>query len=79
MAGAAAVARLLRNALGALPENGGHPGPRFRLSEDGTELMIEVADNDGAEQYLIDRAFDPSGNDHGGRPPTGLTYTKAVV
>ena len=75
-----AVAELLRNALEALPENGGHLGLRSRLSEDGTELLIEVADDGaGAEQSLIDRAFDPSGYDDGGRPRTGLTLTKAVV
>ncbi len=28
---------------------------------------------------MIDRAFDPSGYDDGGRPRTGLTLTKAVI
>lgn len=76
-----AVAELLRNALDALPESGGHLGLRSRLSEDGTELLIEVADDgDGAEQSLIDRAFEPGAyDDEGGRPRTGLTLTKAVV
>lgn len=75
-----AVAELLRNALEALPENGGHLGLRSRLSEDGTELLIEVADDGaGAEQSIIDRAFDPTAYDDGGRPRTGLTLTKAVV
>ncbi len=75
-----AIAELLRNALEALPENGGHLGLRSRLSEDGTELLIEVADDGaGADQSLIDRAFDPTSYDDGGRPRTGLTLTKAVV
>lgn len=75
-----AIAELLRNALEALPESGGHLGLRSRLSEDGTELLIEVADDGaGAEQSLIDRAFDPTSYDDGGRPRTGLTLTKAVV
>jgi two-component system OmpR family sensor kinase len=76
-----AVAELLRNALDALPESGGHLGLRSRLSEDGTELLIEVADDGaGAEQSLIDRAFEPGAyGDDGGRPRTGLTLTKAVV
>jgi len=75
-----AVAELLRNALEALPESGGHLGLRSRLSEDGTELLIEVADDGaGAEQSLIDRAFDPTSYDDGGRPRTGLTLTKAVI
>ena len=75
-----AVAELLRNALEALPENGGHLGLRSRLSEDGTELLIEVADDGaGAEQSLIDRAFDPDSYDDDHRPRTGLTLTKAVI
>jgi len=78
-----AVSELLRNALDALPESGGHLGLRSRLSEDGTELLIEVADDGaGAEQSLIDRAFEPGAyddDDEGGRPQTGLTLTKAVV
>ena len=75
-----AIAELLRNALEALPENGGHLGLRSRLSEDGTELLIEVADDGaGADQSLIDSAFDPTGSGDGGRPRTGLTLTKAVV
>ena len=75
-----AVAELLRNALEALPENGGHLGLRSRLSEDETELLIEVADDGaGAEQSIIDRAFDPEAYDDGGRPRTGLTLTRAVV
>ena len=75
-----AVAELLRNALDALPGSGGHLGLRSRLSEDGTELLIEVADDGaGAEQSLIDRAFEPGAHDDGGRPRTGLTLTKAVV
>jgi signal transduction histidine kinase len=54
-----AVGELLRNVLAALPESGGRLGLRARLSEDGTELLIEVADDGtGAEQSLIDEAFD---------------------
>ena len=75
-----AVAELLRNALEALPETGGHLGLRTRLSEDRTELLIEVADDGaGAEQSLIDSAFEPDADDDGGRPRTGLTLTKAVI
>lgn len=75
-----AIAELLRNALEALPESGGHLGLRSRLSEDGTELLIEVADDGaGADQSLIDRAFEPDAYDDDGRPRTGLTLTKAVI
>lgn len=56
-----AVGDLLRNALAALPEYGGRLGLRSRLSEDGTDLLIEVADEGGgAEQSLIDEAFAPT-------------------
>ena len=51
-----AVGELLRNALAALPEYGGRLGLRSRLSEDGTDLLIEVADESGgAEQSLSTR------------------------
>ena len=74
-----AVGELLRNALAALPETGGRLGLRSRLSEDGTELLIEVADDGaGAEQSLIDEAFDP-GDASFGRPRVGLALTKAIV
>ena len=75
-----ALAELLRNALDALPERGGHLGLRSRLSRDGTELLIEVADDGaGAEQSLIDAAFDLAGDGEEGQPHTGLTLTKAIV
>ncbi|MBA2783096.1 MAG: HAMP domain-containing protein [Rubrobacteraceae bacterium] len=75
-----ALAELLRNALDALPERGGHLGLRSRLSEDGAELLIEVDDDGaGAEQSLIDAAFDLAGDGEEGQPHTGLTLTKAIV
>ncbi len=40
-----AVGELLRNALSALPEAGRRLGLRSRISEDGTVLLIEVADD----------------------------------
>ncbi len=53
-------------------------GLRSRVSEDGTELSIEVADDGvGAEQSLIDEAFDPLESDE--EPHVGLALTKAVV
>lgn len=74
-----AVGELLSNALSALPETGGQLGLRSRLSEDGTELLIEVADDGaGAEQSLIDEAFERA-KDFEDRPRVGLTLTKAVV
>lgn len=75
-----AVGELLRNALAALPESGGRLGLRSYLSEDGTELLIEVADEGkGAEQSLIDGAFDPSEPAEDERDRVGLTLTKAIV
>ena len=74
-----ALGELLRNALDALPEHGGHLGLRSRVSEDGTELLIEVADDGaGAEQALIDEAFEPTDGPED-RPRVGLALTKAVI
>ncbi len=75
-----AVGELLRNALSALPEAGGRLGLRSRISEDGTVLLIEVADDgEGAEQSLIDEAFDPGTEDSNGKPRVGLALTRAIV
>ena len=75
-----AVGELLSNALSALPETGGRLGLRSRISEDGTVLLIEVADDgEGAEQSLIDEAFDPGTEDSDGRPRVGLALTRAIV
>lgn len=74
-----AVGELLRNALAALPEYGGWLGLRSRLSKDGTDLLVEVADEGGAaEQSLIDEAFDPT-MDSDDQPRVGLTLTRAIV
>lgn len=74
-----AVRELLRNALAALPEYGGRLGLRSRLSEDGTDLLIEVADEGGgAKQSLIDEAFDPI-TDSDDQPRVGLALTRAIV
>ena len=75
-----AVGELLGNALEALPEAGGRIGLRCRLSGNGTELLIEVADDGvGAEQSLIDESFEPGspGEDDGLR--VGLALTRAIV
>ena len=75
-----AVGELLNNALSALPEAGGRLGLRSRVSEDGTNLLIEVADDgEGADQSLIDEAFEPGSDDSNGRPRVGLALTKAIV
>lgn len=72
-----ALGELMSNALAALPEHGGRLGLRSRLSEDGTELLIEVADDGaGAEQSLIDEAFDLPGT---AQTRVGLALTKAVI
>jgi two-component system, OmpR family, sensor kinase len=75
-----ALAELVRNALAALPERGGHVGLRARVSPDEPELLIEVADDGaGAEQSLIDEAFDPTSIEEDEELRTGLTLTNAVV
>jgi two-component system OmpR family sensor kinase len=75
-----ALGELVRNALAAIPESGGRLGLRTSITADGTQLLIEVADNGtGAEQPLINRAF--SMREIGGnqRPGVGLKLTKAIV
>lgn len=75
-----ALAELVRNALAALPERGGHVGLRARVSPDEPELLIEVADDGaGAEQSLIDEAFDPTSIEEDEELRTGLTLTNAIV
>lgn len=76
-----ALSELVRNALAALPEDGGgRLGLRSRVSEGGTELVLEVADDGtGADQSIIDEAFDPDRSSAEGRPRTGLTLTNAIV
>ncbi|MDP9456596.1 MAG: ATP-binding protein [Actinomycetota bacterium] len=74
------VGELLQNALSALPEAGGRLGLRSRVSEDGMDLLIEVADDgEGVEQSLINEAFDPGSENVDGRPRVGLALTKAIV
>lgn len=52
---------------------------RARLFENGTELLIEVADDGaGTEQSLMDEAFDPR-DVPAERTRVGLALTKAIV
>lgn len=75
-----ALSELVRNALAALPERGGHLGLRSRVSGDGPDLFIEVADDGaGAEQSLIEAAFDPQNVGEDEQLHTGLILTKATV
>lgn len=74
-----ALGELVRNALAALPERGGRLGLRASLTAEGTELLIEVADNgSGAETLLVERALTTVATG-GERIRVGLTLTKAVV
>lgn len=73
-----ALCELVRNALHALPERGGRVGLRART--EGGELLLEVADDGaGADQGLIDAAFDPEDPGADGRPRTGLALTGAII
>lgn len=76
-----ALSELVRNALAALPEEGGgRLGLRSRISESGEELVLEVADDGvGADQSIIEESFDPTNSGEEGRPRTGLTLTKAIA
>jgi two-component system OmpR family sensor kinase len=71
------LSEMIRNSLDALPERGGKIGLRARISRSGDDLLLEVADDgSGAEQSLIDRAFDRS---EGAGQYSGLTLVRAVV
>jgi two-component system, OmpR family, sensor kinase len=75
-----ALGELIRNALNALPEEGGRLGVRTTVSEDGTELKIEVADNGkGIKQPLIEQAFTPLTSEDGKTAGVGLALTKAII
>lgn len=75
-----ALGELVRNALAALPEQGGRIGIRASLSSDRTELIVEVADDGkGTEPILINQAFELRNIRRDQRPNTGLKLTKAIV
>jgi two-component system, OmpR family, sensor kinase len=73
-----ALGELVRNALKALPEQGGTLGLRARIADDPPVLLLEVADDGrGAEQPLINRAFDDDADDR--VPGVGLRLTREIV
>jgi signal transduction histidine kinase len=75
-----ALGEIVRNALAALPERGARLGVRSSINADGTELLIEVADNGtGIEQPLINRAFSTFESTPDNRSGVGLKLTKAIV
>ncbi|TFI50850.1 HAMP domain-containing histidine kinase [Mastigocladus laminosus UU774] len=75
-----ALDELIRNALNALPEEGGRLGMRTTVSEDGTELKLEVGDNGkGIKQRLIEQAFTPLTSENGKTAGVGLALTKAII
>jgi two-component system, OmpR family, sensor kinase len=75
------LSELIRNALEALPEKGGQLGMRTQISEDGSEVLIEVADNGkGIKQPLIEQALaTKTATKLGQRPSVGLAMTNAIV
>jgi two-component system, OmpR family, sensor kinase len=71
------LSELVRNALDALPERGGKIGIRVRVSGESAEpeLLIEVADDGvGAEQSLIDDAFERRDEEY-----SGLKLIRGVI
>lgn len=71
---------LIRNALEALPERGGCIGIRTGISEDGSALLIEIADDGkGIEQSLVEKVFNSSNTLLDKNTNVGLTLTKAIV
>jgi len=75
-----ALGELVRNALATMPEQGGRMGIRSSINAEGTELLIEVADNGtGIEQPLIERAYNNLEAEEVQYPDVGLKLTKAIV
>ncbi|MBA2645971.1 MAG: ATP-binding protein, partial [Pyrinomonadaceae bacterium] len=76
-----ALGELVRNALHALPEQGGKLGLRARVAQD--DLIIEVADNGrGTDEPLIDQTFSDGDGRRGAEPKragVGLKLVKAVA
>ncbi|NJK58401.1 MAG: HAMP domain-containing histidine kinase [Pleurocapsa sp. SU_5_0] len=74
------LSELIRNALSALPERGGCIGMRTNVSEDGSALLIEIADDGkGIEQPLVEKVFSSSNTLSDTNTGVGLTLTKAIV
>jgi two-component system, OmpR family, sensor kinase len=75
------LSELIRNALAALPEKGGQIGIRTQMTVDGSEFLIEVADNGkGIKQPLIEQALTTKTViERGQRLGVGLAMTKAIV
>jgi signal transduction histidine kinase len=75
-----ALSELLRNAIAALPERGGRLGMRTNVTADGTELIIEVADDGrGIKQPLIEQAFTSVKTAQEQQIGVGLALTKAII
>jgi two-component system, OmpR family, sensor kinase len=74
------LSELIHNALEALPERGGCIGIRTNITEDGSALLIEIADDGkGIEQPLVDKVFSSSNTLLDTNTGVGLTLTKAIV
>jgi two-component system, OmpR family, sensor kinase len=75
------LSELIRNALEALPEQGGCIGMRTNVIEDGSALLIEIADDGkGIEQPLIEKVFSSANTSlNEQNTGVGLTLTKAIV
>jgi signal transduction histidine kinase len=74
------LSELLRNALSALPEQGGSISMRTNLSDDGSAFLIEIADDGkGIEQPLVEKVVNSSNTLLDNNIGVGLTLTKAIV
>lgn len=74
------IGELVRNSMEALPEEGGNLGLRSFTSDDGMQLVIEVADNgNGLDPSLINDLFAPFESGRANHAGVGLSLTKAVV
>ncbi|MBM0742167.1 HAMP domain-containing protein [Phormidium sp. CLA17] len=74
------LGELVRNAIAALPDQGGRIGIRASLLTDHTELLLEVADDgEGTEQPLINQALSSLDDHPDQRLNVGLKLARAVV
>lgn len=72
------LAEIVSNALAALPERGGAIGLRAQLSADGTQALIDVADNGDGVDAPVEALMDGRDDDDG-RVAVGLPSSRAII
>lgn len=73
------VIELVRNALAALPEQGGHVALRARLTDTAQAVRIEVGDDGpGMNPDAVEGTF-PLDVGEDQRPPLGLAFVRSII